>query len=70
MLDVQHSISGALLPVMPRPDTSATPNSNSCHRDSKARRRQRALTGEGVEREGGEEEGQPWSCGRIVEGQQ
>ncbi|KAI4815223.1 hypothetical protein KUCAC02_005376 [Chaenocephalus aceratus] len=40
MLDVQYSISGALLPVMPRPDTSATPNSNSCHRDSKARRRQ------------------------------
>lgn len=42
MLDVQHSISGALLPVMPLPDTSATPNSNSCHRDSTAQRRQRA----------------------------
>lgn len=42
MLDVQRSISGAILPVMPLPDTSATPNSNSCHRDSTAQRRQRA----------------------------
>lgn len=64
---MQHSISGALLPVMPLPDTSATPNSNSCHRDSAAQRRQR---GGGVERKGGEMEGRLRSCGRSVEGQQ
>ena len=60
MLDVQHSISGALLPVMPRPDTSATPNSNSCHRDSKARRRQRA------DWRGSREEGR-WGGGTTME---
>jgi len=42
MLDVQHSSSGAPLPVMPLLDTSATPYSNSCHRDSMALRRQHA----------------------------
>lgn len=39
MLGVQRGISGALLPVMPLPDISATPNSNSCHRDSTAQSR-------------------------------
>lgn len=67
---MQHSISGALLPVMPLPDTSATPNSNSCHRDSTAQRRQRADLRGSRERKGGEMEGWLWSCGRTVEGQQ
>lgn len=56
MLDVQPSISGVLLPVMPLLDTSATPNSNSCHRDSTALRRQRA-DWRGIEKKGGAMEG-------------
>lgn len=65
-----HSISGALsLPVMPLLDTSATPNSNSCHRDSTAQRR-KCADWRGVERKGGGMEGRLQNCRHTAEGQQ